>query len=108
MSAGFLVTAVQMSEASAWRARLVQPKQLKPFVTVELENVVFGAGLYADDVALLDVVALARIHDLRLSATDQIQLVVIVVMAVVFSSFLAQLKEASARDVAPLRLVGRG
>jgi hypothetical protein len=64
---------------------LVQPEQLEVFVTVDLENVVFVAGFDADDVADLDVVLDPGVQDLRFATTDQVELVGVVVVAVVFS-----------------------
>jgi len=92
MRLGLLAGAVKVPQPPSVRVRLVHVEELEVLVTVDLEDVVLVAGLDADDVASLDVGLLAAVQDLRPSTADEIQLVVLVIVAVVLSASLAMRK----------------
>jgi hypothetical protein len=79
---------MQVPAPSVLGAGLVEPKELEVLISVHLEDVVIVSCLDADDVALLDVPLAARVQDLRLAPTDQVQLVEVVVVAVVLSALI--------------------
>jgi hypothetical protein len=99
-----LPASVQVPDTCSVRPRLVQPEELEVLVAVNLQDVVLVACLDADDVARLDVPLPADIHDLGFATRDQVQLVVLVVVAIVLSALLRHSKEPAGRQLAPVRL----